>query len=471
MKRNGNFKIEILSLIISFSLLLGLVGCTQERAVPVSPTVTPEIAPTVTSTVIPTNAPTLSPEKLGEYQEVFEIVWQTVNQRYFDPDFNGVDWEAMYEEYLPKISAAGDDEEFYILLNKMCFELGVSHIAVVPPDSNALEPVLSASGSVGIDLRLIDDQAVITAIEAGSPADQAGLRPGYVILSLDDISLENGEELVKLQVPPFNERRMRGQVLYAILTKLYGEPGREISISYLDERNQNHAVTLVIEERAGQPFTAEGLPPMYVGFEARRLEGRIAYIRFDGFLPPILEDVLSAIQEMRDAPGMIIDIRGNPGGFYPVRKAITSQFFQERTLLWRFITRPGLEMPGFEHEGYTDPPTEPYFGPVVVLVDVLSGSSSEEFAGAMSANQRATIVGERTPGSDLVADILILPNGATFLYPIAQTQTSDGTVLEDRGIIPDIQVALDRNALLQGIDSQLEAAVRYLEREVITDGN
>lgn len=483
MKRIQNFRIKILSLIVYGSLLLGLVGCIQEGATILNPSTIPEntatvasvdIAepqPTTTSTVVPTNPSAISPEKLAEHQEVFEIVWQTVNERYFDPNFNGVDWEAVHDQYLPKINAARDEEEFYILLYKMCFELGVSHIGVVPPNSNDLEPILSSPGSAGIDLRLIDDQAVITAIQAGSPADLAGLHPGYVILSLDGISVGNGEDLVELKVPPFNQRRMKGQALNAILTKFYGEPGQKISLSYLDEENINHEATLVIEKRAGEPFTAEGLQPMYVGFEARRLEGGIAYIHLDGFLPPILEGVLGAIQEMRDAPGMIIDIRGNPGGFYPVRKAIASQFFQERTLLWRYITRPGLEMPGFEHDGYSDPPDEPYLSPVVVLVDVLSGSSSEEFAGAMQANQRATILGERTPGSDLVADIFVLPNGATFLYPIAQTQTADGTVLEDRGVIPDIPVSLDREDLLQGIDSQLQAAIQYLEGEVNPENN
>ncbi len=350
-------------LMILFGITWGLVGCTQENITP----------------IVPTATPSLSPEKLAEYQEIFDIVWETVNEAYFDPDFNGVDWEAMYDEYLPKINTAENDEAFYILMNEMCFELGVSHIAVLPPDSNDLEPVLSSPATAGIDIRLIDDKAVITKVEAGSAADRAGL------------------------------------------------------------------------------------PPMYVDFEASILDGDIAYIQLDGFLPPILDGVLNAIQEMKDAPAMIIDIRGNPGGFFPVRKAIASQFFQEETLLWLYKTRPGLDLPGFETIVYTDPPDEPYLGPVVILVDVLSGSSSEEFSGVMAANKRATIIGMRTPGSDLVADIKVLPNGATFLYPIAQTQTADGTVFENRGVIPDITVPLNRDDLLNGIDSQLEAAIQYLE--------
>ena len=415
----------------------------------------------------PTQTPTTIPVDRSQYEETFDMIWDTVNEMYFDPTFNGVDWESVRDRYRSKVLAAEDDETFYITLNEMCFELGVSHIAVIPADSpEQLEPVLSAPGSVGIDVRLIDDQVVIAWVEPGSPAEQAGLRTGFIILEINGQPVEDSEDLITFKLPPFNERRYRGQFISAIQSQLNGEVGEEVALIYMDDKDQMHEAALTRQEREVQPFIAENLPPFYVESESRRLENGIGYIRFTGFLPPILEDVLAAVEDMQDAPGIIIDIRGNPGGFYPVRKAIASQFFQERTLLWRYITRPGLELPGFERDVYTDPPSEAYTGPVVILVDVMSGSSSEEFSGALQANQRAIIIGEQTAGSDLVADIISLPNGATFLYPIAQTQTADGTVLEGRGVIPDIEVALDRQLLLQGIDSQIEEAIDYIQNLV-----
>jgi C-terminal processing protease CtpA/Prc len=75
---------------------------------------------------------------------------------------------------------------------------------------------------------------------------------------------------------------------------------------------------------------------------------------------------------------------------------------------------------------------------------------------------RAKIIGERTPGVVLTADFVKLPNGATFLYPNTQTITADGTVLEGHGVVPDIEVSLDRNELLQGKDTQLEAAINFV---------
>ena len=416
--------------------------------------------------VVPTATEDIA-SKDALYLDVFETVWSTVNERYFDPTFNGVDWDNVHDEYLPKIAAAQDDETFYYLLNEMCFELGVSHIFVIPADYlEQMDPVLSAPGSVGFDVRMVDDLIVVTDVLPGSPASEAGIQTGFIIVEIDGTPAENVDQLVTFWLPPFNERKYRAQIASAIQSLICGEVSESVSIVYLDSEGQAQEATLTREKRKEQPFIGEGFPTLYAGHEYKRLESGIGYLRFSGFLPQVLDGVLDVIGELYDAPGIIIDIRGNPGGFYPVRKAIASQFFEDSVLLWNYITRTGLDMPGFETEAYTDPPDEPYLGPVVVLVDELCGSSCEEFSGALQANQRAVIIGGRTSGSDLVADVMILPNGAMFFYPIAQTRTADGTVLEGHGVIPDIDVKLDRQQLLQGIDAQLQAAIDFLEEQL-----
>ena len=121
----------------------------------------------------------------------FETVWKTINEKYFDPTFNGLDWSEVYDRYQPKITAAQNEEEYYLLINKMLFELNVSHIGVVPPDDlGQIEPILSAKGSIGIDVRIIEDNAVITSVKSDSPGDQAGLKTGYTIKRIDGIKIE-----------------------------------------------------------------------------------------------------------------------------------------------------------------------------------------------------------------------------------------------------------------------------------------
>jgi hypothetical protein len=188
-----------------------------------------------------------------------------------------------------------------------------------------------------------------------------------------------------------------------------------------------------------------------------RLADGTGYRRISGFLTPVLDSVLKSINDLRDAPALIIDLRGNPGGQFPVRKAIASQLVGEPKLLMRYQHRDGSLK-----DAYLDPVSDPYKGEVVILVDEQSASSSEEFAGSLQALGRATIVGSQTPGRVLVMDIAPLPKGALLIYPYLQSQTPEGRVLEDDGVVPDIAVALDRQQVLAGVDVQLKAAIDYL---------
>ena len=107
-----------------------------------------------------------------------------------------------------------------------------------------------------------------------------------------------------------------------------------------------------------------------------------------------------------------------------------------------------------------------YDKPFVIIVDALSVSSAEEFAGAMKSIGRATVVGEQTPGLVVTVNIEQLQNGAVFMYPLAETMTHDGTVLEGRGVIPDVKAILDRLSLYRGVDPQLEAAISVLRQKL-----
>jgi len=159
-----------------------------------------------------------------EYLSTFEIVWKKVNETYFDQTFGGLNWKDIHDRYQPQITAAKKDEEFYRLINKMLWELKVSHAYLVPPGSWALfEPLVFAEGSAGIDIRLLNGEAVITSVKPESPAHKAGLCPGYVIQAIDDISVEQiVQEAELIMPPPFNSRGRIARVTKAILSRIYG---------------------------------------------------------------------------------------------------------------------------------------------------------------------------------------------------------------------------------------------------------
>ena len=102
----------------------------------------------------------------------------------------------------------------------------------------------------------------------------------------------------------------------------------------------------------------------------------------------------------------------------------------------------------------------------MVLVDALSASSSEEFAGGLQALGRATVVGERTAGIVLIADVVPLGDDATLVLPVAEASLADGRRLEGVGVVPDILAPLSRAALLDGRDPQLDAALRFVQGQL-----
>jgi carboxyl-terminal processing protease len=397
--------------------------------------------------------------KNEEYLSIFETIWKKVNETYFDPSFGGLDWQKVHDLYQPQIASAKNDEDFHALINKMLWELKVSHAAFIPPGFfAAVEPVVFAAGGIGVSVRMLNGQAVITSVDPESPAHKAGLRSGFIIQAIDSIPIEQVEKEVKRDRPPYNDRGRIAQIAKGIMGRIYGAPETEVSIAYLDENGERQEKKILRAKRSGVAVGPRGQSfYMAIEFEAKRLDNDIGYIRLNTLLPPLVAQISAAIKSMGNVSGTIIDLRGNSGGEI---EGMPDMFLTEKTFLYLKKTRDG------EIKMFSDPTNDVYKGPLVVLIDVTSGSASELFAACLQASKRAVVVGDRSPGSVMESDTKIFPNGAIFMYPVAQLSTPDGTVLEGHGVIPDIEMGLSREMLLKGIDSQLDSALRHIKKEM-----
>ena len=388
----------------------------------------------------------------------FNMVWQTVNENHYDPTFGGVDWDEIYKRYQKRVADLDDNDQFIELANKMLKELKLSHYAVfdVKKSSNSGSPLIS-QGTIGLETRIIDNKAIAKSVKPGSPAFVAGLRQGYEITMIDSVPvakiIKDAEEE---HIPHFNDRVLAGSMNDAVLNCFFGDADSSVLVSFVDAIGNEHEKEIMRQERPFKTIIDENFPTIYVDFEYKVIEGDIGYVYFDAFVPPVDTMFAKAIDSMQGIKGLIIDIRGNPGGMHEVGEAIASKLVDEKTLFSLFKTRDEVE------EVYVNPDGKIFDGPVAVLIDVMNASASERFSACIQSIGRAVVIGEWSPGSVGPSDVKELPNGASFMFLIAQSLTPDGTVLEGYGVKPDITVSLDRDKLLNGIDTQVERAIQYI---------
>jgi carboxyl-terminal processing protease len=399
-------------------------------------------------------------------RQSFDIVWRTVKEKHFDPTFGGVDWDAARRKYEPRVAKIKKDGELYRLLNEMLGELHQSHFGVIPPeaileDGSFNEP----AGNIGIDLQLVDGQVLITRVTPDSTASRVGLRPGFVIKRIDGAeTAKTLKEIVEqLNKNPLRRGQLPGLqrfiIARAILRRAGGKPGSMARLQYLDERGQVHETAIEREKTTGELSPRLGVLPVWpMEFESKRLASGLGYIRFNYFMMPVMGKVRAALREFHDAPGIIFDLRGNLGGIVGLAPGILGLIETRQTSLGAMSMRSEkINLAVF-------PQARPYTGPVAVLIDGGSGSTTEIFTAGLQELRRAVIVGERSAGAVLPSMFEKLPTGALFQYAFGDFRTPSGTLIEGRGVAPDIEVKHTRASLLAGRDAQLEAATVELQK-------
>nr|MBA2379178.1 hypothetical protein [Blastocatellia bacterium] len=301
----------------------------------------------------------------------FDKVWSTVNARHYDPTFGGVDWVKVGKDYRPLAEKAASDDELHGVLRKMLGELGLSHFSVFPKMPPP-QPGDGARGITGIELVMVDGKPLVHRVEAGSPAEEMNVRAGYVVSKVDGRSVA---EILKPMNDSLKGRPMTeaSKDLYrerTLMAALNGRVGVNVKVELLDARDRKVTVELERREAVREFSEAMGnFPPQEVIFESRRLDGDIGYIRFNMWVIPQMMKLRGAMREFVNAAGIIVDLRGNPGGVGGMASGLAGLMVKERTSLGSMRSREG------SMEFVVYPQSEPFAGPVVILTDHGTGST------------------------------------------------------------------------------------------------
>jgi carboxyl-terminal processing protease len=395
----------------------------------------------------------------------FDEVWQTVHDTFFDPTFGGLDWDAVRAELRPKVQAADSAETVRKVIRDMLGRLHQSHFVLLSSESVA--DTLPGEAIVPLEIRVAPAGLVITRVLPESTAEHAGLRAGDVILSI-------GDELASswASAATGSDARARNLDLYRKAYRaLHGDMGSRVSLRVRTPAGEEHNVSVTRTRETGQIVKLGNLPPLHVTVDVRELTSpkgrRVGFIGFNVWMATVNGPIAEAVDKYRQDAGLVIDLRGNPGGLAYMISGLAGHVMSEKLLLGIMQMRDGQTHFSANPRLSTDDGRRvtPFAGPVAILVDELSASASECFAGALQSLGRARIFGRQTMGQALPASTKQLANGDVLMYAIGDFVTSTGQTLEGRGVVPDEVQPLDPAALAAGRDTALEAALRWIDRE------
>ena len=314
----------------------------------------------------------------------------------------------------------------------MLIALGDPYASFLNPEQMSLEQgdIRGFFGGIGAEVGVRNGAITILAPMPDTPAEEAGVRAGDVILEVDGNSI-------------------RGLTLLEVVNLIRGEKGTKVRLLL---RHLNNSETVLVEiERDIIELQSVSLI-MQVG--------RIGHLRLSGFTGTTNDDLKEAIQRFQRSKGLgiVLDLRNNPGGLVSSVVDVTSQFIESGLVLYQEDAKAN------RREWKVKPDGSALDIPMVVLVNQFSASASEVFTGAIMDHDRATVIGTKTFGKGSVTNMWQLRDGSGVNFTTARWFTPGGTLIEGQGLVPDVILApLDAD---EDEDIYLDQAIQILKGEL-----
>jgi len=364
-------------------------------------------------------------------------------------ELKGVDWDAAYERYAPQVAEAKTDEAYWSLVARMLAELNDGHTGVTSPSARSGLRTFAAC-------RDLDGTLVLDRV--GATAQAAGLARGDIVLAVDGRPIEEALAAVPAVLAGGSTPEQRRAAAAEVVLSTRGEG---LTVTVVDARAQERTVTLRVPDDPPPPPPA----PQGPRITGERLPSGLGLIRVPSFGDrDLVAEFDAALDPLMDAPGLILDLRGNGGGNTFVSDPIAGRFLAAPFTYGREHFRLRLPQRGWRpHFDYrVTPRGELYTGPVILLIDGGCFSTAENFIVALVDVGRATTVGRATGAGSGNPLPFRLTGGARARFSTGDFRRNDGTPIEGRGITPDVPVAWTVDDLREGRDPDLDVAVGLL---------
>lgn len=354
-------------------------------------------------------------------------------------------WQKLEKNFLDK-EKIKYQEMFYGAIKGMVSSLGDPYTVFLPPkERQRFEEDLNGSfGGVGIELGFRDRHLAVIAPLKGTPAEQAGIRAGDLILHLKDENKGIDENTQKITLPEAVE-------------KIRGPQGTKITLTVLHEEEKEPMEIEIIRSTITVPSVKVNFGRVEDGGWQEKDTGEVvAYLQLLRFGENTRGDWDKAVEQITQnsqVTGVILDVRNNPGGYLMEAVNLASEFLSKGVIVKQEDASGGIENFSVNRRGRL------LDMPLVVLINKGSASASEILAGALRLHERAELIGEQTFGKGTIQAAEKLKEGAAIHITNARWLLPDGTSVDGEGLMPDYQVTQDKE---KEQDEQLIRAVEIL---------
>jgi carboxyl-terminal processing protease len=389
---------------------------------------------------------------------VFDETWRTIRERYYDPALHGVDWDELRARLRPLAAEANGETEFYTVLRRLTSRLRDAHTRVFTPDER-FDWQRPTYISVGVSLREIAGEIVVTWVEREGEAERGGVRAGDELLSIEGepVAVVFARKLAE-EVGASTDVAARQQAVARLF-----KGTRDTYVSAIFATNNGRTPKKIRLRRVLQ-----NRPP---ALRVQKAEG-FPIVNFNMFVPEIASELMRALRrgELRTARGLVLDLRDNGGGHAETMTDIASAFLPQGTNLGEFTDREGRIASTPQTRAamlFAADAVAEFRGPVVVLTSTRTASAAEIFAAALQESKRARVIGEQTCGCVLaIRRRHTLPDGGLLDISEMDFRTARHARLEGAGITPDELVQPTRRDLRDGHDPALQRALKILRDEL-----
>ena len=372
--------------------------------------------------LIPNSADLVNHEHVSS-QKLFENVWTTVKNNYYDESLNHQTWYRWKEHYRGKIKT---DEDAKVAIDSMLASLDDPYSRYMDKSeyNEQNSSIDSKITGIGVNIASISGKIQIINEMDGTPAQASNLQNGDIILDI------NGKDV-------------NGLSLSDVANLVRGPENTVVNITIM--RDKDKFLKKVMRKE------------IKIKTVKSSVDKNIGYIQISSFLGASTpNEFIEAIDRTKDTEGLILDLRGNTGGLLPNAVFIANLFITKGNLVsivGRDNYRFDIEAENIELE---------IDKPLIVLVDGSSASASEILSGALKDYKRAKLLGTKTFGKGMVQKIVPLPNETGLNLTIAKYLTPNGADINKKGITPDIEVKLTLEDIKNRNDVQLETAKKIL---------